>query len=444
MKNWFDANPEIQAIRVAVSDLNGQARGKRLPAAQAEKFETDGSRCPLSALNVDIWGEDVEDSPLLFETGDADGVLMPTGRGPVPMPWLDTPTALCPTWMYTDAGIPFAGDPRQALASVVGQFAALGLTPVVATELEFYLVDDNDKAPRPPRSPRSGKRRTGANLLSSRMLDAFDGYLTELYDACAAMDIPADTAISESGPGQFEINLLHQTDPLKAADDAWLFKQMVQGLARRQGMGASFMAKPYPDQAGNGMHIHFSLIDAEGRNVFDDGTEKGSDVLRHAVAGCLAAMSESTLIFAPHHSSYARFVSEAHAPTGIAWAYENRTAAVRIPGGPNAARRIEHRVAGGDINPYLLFATVLGAALIGIEDEMTPPPPVSGNAYEQDLPRLAPDWETAIERFETGKTIARILPSELVANMVRTKRQEAQKIAKLSPSEQMALYLDRV
>ena len=162
--------------------------------------------------------------------------------------------------------------------------------------------------------------------------------------------------ISEAGMGQFEINLTHQPDPLKAADDTWFFKLLVRGLARRHGFAASFMAKPYEDYAGNGMHTHFSILDREGRNIFDDGGPRGTAALRHAVAGCLAAIPGSTLLFAPHGNSYERLVPDAHAPTGICWAYENRTAAIRIPGGPTKARRIEHRVPCGDINPYLMLA----------------------------------------------------------------------------------------
>ena len=443
MKDWLREHPEVKTIRVAAADLNGQARGKRIPARFAEKVLKDGTRFPLSVLNLDIWGEDIENSPLLFETGDADGVLQPTERGFLPMPWLEAPTALLPIWMFREDGSPFDGDPRHALARVVGRYAARGLTPVVATELEFYLIDDSGKDLRVPPSPRSGKRRPGADTLALRALDAFDRFFTDLYDACEAMDIDADTAISEAGLGQFEINLLHG-DAMKAADDAWLFKLLVKGLARRHGFAASFMAKPYPDQPGNGMHMHFSVLDGTGANVFDDGGPKGTAVLRHAIAGCLAAMGDSMLLFAPHANSYDRLVPSAHAPTGIAWAYENRTSAIRVPAGNPRARRIEHRAAGGDINPYLMIAGVLGAALGGIEDQSAPPAPITGNAYEQDLPQLPLTWAKAIERFAHSPRIARIFPDEMIRNLVLTKRQEIHYMAELSPEEVVELYLDTV
>ena len=432
-----------RALRIAVADLNGQARGKRTPVAFAEKLMSDGARMPLSVLNVDIWGDDIENSPLVFASGDRDGVLRATERGFVPVPWLDTPTALLPMWMFTETGEPFAGDPRHALARVLERYAKRGWHPQVATELEFYLIDDSGDELKPPPSPRSGKRRLGGEILSLRALDAFDGFFSELYEAAAAMDIPAETAISEAGMGQFEINLVHGP-AMKAADDAWLFKLLAHGMARRHGFAASFMAKPYPDHAGNGMHMHFSVLDEARRNIFDDGTETGSDHLRAAIAGCLDAMAASTLVFAPHGPSYDRLVPGAHAPTGLSWAYENRTAAIRVPAGPPAARRIEHRVAGGDINPYLMLAVVLAAALDGIERGATAPAPVTGNAYEADLPRIPTDWPSAIAAFQDSDIIGRLLPRQLIRNYVLTKQQELEADAELTEAERFDLYLDTV
>jgi glutamine synthetase len=441
--NWLNDNPQIRSVTTAVADLNGQARGKRMPSGFAMKALTDGVKMPLSVLNVDIWGDDIEDSPLVFESGDRDGICRATDRGFVPMPWLDNPAALLPTWMFNESGDPFAGDPRHALASVLDQFAKRGWTVVAATELEFYLVDDADDLLKPPASPKSGKRRLGGEILSLRALDAFDGFFTELYNACDAMGIPAETAISEAGMGQYEINLVHGP-ALKAADDAWLFKLLARGLARKHGFAASFMAKPYGDWPGNGMHIHFSVVDKDGNNVFDDGTDRGSETLLHAVGGCLEAMREQTLIFAPHGNSYERLVPGAHAPTGIGWAYENRTAAIRIPAGPPAARRIEHRVAGGDTNPYLMLAAVLGAAFVGIEDKITPPEPIKGNAYSRQLETLPDTWGEAVRLFESGKSLPRIFSKELMHNYLMTKRQEMSYYDELSPVERIDLYLDTV
>ncbi|SER06468.1 glutamate--putrescine ligase [Thalassovita taeanensis] len=444
MKNWLRKHPEVRTIRVAAADLNGQPRGKRVPTRFADKVVEDGTRFPLSVLNLDIWGEDIDDSPLVFDSGDADGVLKPTERGFMPMPWLSSPSALLPIWMFREDGRPYDGDPRQALRAVVNRYKARGLTPVVAMEMEFFLIDDSGRNLQIPISPRSGKRRKAAETLSIRALDAFDSFFTDLYDACEEMDIPADTAISEAGLGQFEINLMHCDDAMRAADDAWLFKILVKGMARKHGFAASFMAKPYEDYSGSGLHTHFSVLDADGENIFDDGGPRGTDDLRHAVGGCLRAMSDSALVFAPHANSYDRMVPGAHAPTGICWGYENRTAAVRIPSGSHKARRIEHRVAGGDVNPYIMLTAILGAALTGIEDGVEPPEPITGNAYALDLPQIPGTWAEAIDAFDTSEMMKRIFAPELIRNFVLTKRQELHYMAELTQQEQVDIYLDTV
>ncbi len=442
--SWLDDHPEVRNIRVGAADLNGIARGKRVPVKFAAKLEVEGTRFPLSVLNLDIWGEDVEDSPLVFEIGDPDGVLMPDRARLCADALAAGADRAVAAWMYHEDGRPFDGDPRHALRAVLDRWSARGLTPVAATEMEFYLLDDSGKELRQAASQRSGKRRPGAETLSLRALDAFDSFFNDLYDACEQMDIPAEAAISEVGLGQFEINLVHQPDALKAADDAWLFKLLVRGLARNHGFAASFMAKPLEDYAGNGLHVHFSVEDAQGCNVFANGTHEGTALLRQAIAGCLRAIPDLALIFAPHGNSYERLVPESHAPTGICWAYDNRTASVRVPGGSFNARRVEHRVAGGDVNPYLFLAAVLGSALTGIEDALEPPPPITGNAYEIDLPQIPATWAEAIDAFEGSALVRRIFPEDLIRNLVMTKRQEAHYLEELTQEQQIELYLDTV
>ncbi len=434
---------QFQTFRVAACDLNGRMRGKRLPASFADKLDDGSLRMPLSALNLDIFGADIEGSPLVFDSGDIDGRLFATDRGAVPLPWLEEPQALVPMVMHYEDGTPFTGDPRHALSAVLARYAARGWEVFAATELEFTLVDPSGKSLKTIRDPRSGRRMKAPGILSLGQMDAFDEFLSALYAAGDAMGIPVESAISEAGIGQFELTLHHQS-ALRAADDTWLFKTLITGLARRHGYVATFMAKPFDADSGNGMHMHFSVLDTDGHNVFDDGTPRGTDMLRSAVAGCLAAMPASTLIFAPHANSYARLVPGAHAPTGAGWGYENRTAALRIPGGAGAARRIEHRVAGGDINPYLTFAAILGAAITGIDDAMTPPAPITGNAYEADLPQLAADWQSAIDLFEADPLIARIFPADLIANLVMTKRQEHARIDQMATEDHWKVYLETV
>lgn len=443
---WLSEQDDIENVFACICDLNGSLRGKRLAVDQADKILDGSVRLPLSLAGVDIWGEDVENSELVFDTGDADGICLPTGRPIVPMGWTSRPTALIPLWLYEENGQPFAGDPRHALSAIVQRYAERGLTPVVATELEFYLVDASEEVPQPPLSPVSGKRLDADGVLSLNELEHFDVFLNDVYAACEAQGIPADSAIAECGAGQFEINMRHVGDALRAADDAVLFKRLVRGIARRHGFVATFMAKPYGLRPGNGFHVHFSLEDEDGRNVFDDGSEQGSPLLRNAVAGLLRTMRENALIFAPHENSFRRLLPGTHAPSSVGWGYENRTVAVRIPGGSPRARRIEHRVAGADANPYLVLSSVLGGALLGIENDWEPMPPISGNAYAiaRQLPHLPLDWASATEAFEQGEHIRSIYSVRLQTMLVECKRQEQSRFNRHVTDFEYHSYLETV
>ena len=442
--DWIKSNPDVSSIRAAVVDLNGVWRGKRLPRNQAEKTLVDGIRMPLSISVEDIWGEDVADNPMVFEAGDLDGFARPTGRGVLPTDWLSNPTALVPLWMWQEDGSPSPVDPRQVLARVLDRYTEKGLTPVTALELEFYLIGQSDKRPSKPISPLTARRLDGDAIMSLDMMDHFEGFFADLYSACAAHDIKVDAAISEGGAGQFEVNLLHSNDALKTADDATFFKRFVKGIARKHDFAASFMAKPYLEQAGSGLHLHFSVLDKDGNNVFNNGTEEGAPIMLHAINGLMEGMVETSLIFAPHLNSYRRLAPASHAPTGICWGYENRTAAIRIPGGPPEARRIEHRVAGADANPYLVIAAVLGAALEGIEMAKAPIDPIEGDAYSADLPQLPDHWAKAIKAFETGDMPPRIFPPLMHEVYSLMKWQEFNGFTSRMSEFEVATYLEVV
>lgn len=444
--DWLTERDDIENVFACICDLNGTLRGKRVNVDQTAKILEGSVRMPLSLAGMDIWGEDIEVSALVFETGDADGVCQHTGRGILPINWTSRPTALIPLWLYQEDGTPFTGDPRHALSAITKRYQALGYTPVVATELEFYLVDPSETIPQPPLSPVTGKRLDSDGALSLDELEHFDAFLNDVYAACQAQGIPADSAISENGAGQFEINMLHCNDALRAADDAVLFKRLVRGIARKHGFAATFMAKPYGMRAGSGFHVHFSLLDKDGNNVFDNGADRGSGLMLNAVAGLLETMQENTLAFAPHENSFRRLLPGTHAPSSVAWGYENRTVAVRIPGGHHKARRIEHRVAGADANPYLVLASVLGGALLGIEQGWTPPEPVSGDAYSlaKELPHLPLDWASAIQAFKSGPYIQSIYSQRLQRMLVDCKRQEQMRFNRQVTEFEYHSYLETV
>lgn len=444
LNNWLLEHPEIETVFACVCDLNGTMRGKRLPVEQAAKILDGGLRMPLSISSLDVWGEDIEGNELVFETGDSDGICEFTGRPIVLINWTNRPSALAMLWMREEDGTPFSGDPRRALAQVVDRYTQRGLVPVVATELEFYLYDPSGTQPTPPCSPITEKRLGSDGAMSLDELQHFDEFLDDVYDACAEQGIPADAAISENGAGQFEINMTHVADALKAADDAVLFKRLVRGIARKHGFAATFMAKPYGERSGSGFHVHFSLENEVGENLFDNGGDEGSPLLLNAVAGLLATMQENTLAFAPHHNSYRRLLPGAHAPTSVAWGYENRTAAIRIPGGNHKARRIEHRVAGADANPYLVLASILGGAMVGIESEMEPAAPISGDAYSMKLDHLPLDWATSIDAFRRGGLVQKIYSKRLQTMLVESKMQELRRFSRQVTDFEYDTYLETV
>ncbi|NNU79846.1 glutamine synthetase [Halovulum dunhuangense] len=441
--SWIAARPELKSLRVAVCDLNGCYRGKRVPVEGALKSLRDGIRMPLTLSAQDIWGRDIVDNPAL-EAGDGDGIARPTGRAPLDVDWLERPSALMPLWMFTEDGRPSPTDPRQVLARVVERAARAGLTAVVGTELEFHLIDASDRFPAAPISPATGRRLMADGVHAVDDLDGFDAFFDRLYAAAGRSGVPVDAAIAEGSPGQFEVTLRHQADILKAADDAQFLKRLVRGIARQHGLAATFMAKPYQDYSGNGFHVHMSLLDRDGRNMFDDGTPQGSAMLRHAVAGCLGVLEPLTLIFAPHLNSYRRLAPGSHAPSFVSWAHENRYAALRIPGGPGYSRRLEHRVSGADANPYLVLAVVLGAALDGIEAGREPPPALVGNPLESDLPQLTGSWEQAITAFRDSDAAAALLGPEMATIFGAAKAQEWERFTARMSEFELQSYLEVV
>lgn len=405
--NAFGA-PEV--VEVLLPDTSGILRGKWLPGPAMGKVWTDGVAIPLSIFGLDIWGCEVMATGMHVETGDKDGLCWPVPGTLRPVPWSPRPTAQVLVTMSepdgTARGKPWMLDPRQQLAAIVDRFAARGLFPCVAFELEFYLLKDagGDGAAPEPVFPASGQARQ--NMYAMSDLDAFASVLHDMRGACALQGLPADTIISEAAPGQFEVNLYHRVDALAAADDAILLRRLIDGVARRHGLRATFMPKPLVDFAGNGMHVHVSLMDKDGGNLFARPSGEGERALRHAAAGLLSTMADATLLFVPSFNGYRRLVPGSYAPVSITWGYDNRSVAVRVPNGPEKARRLEHRIAGADAHPHLVLAAILAGMLAGLDAAVEPPAPLVGNAYENDAPRLSPSMAEAIARFSASPFIA--------------------------------------
>lgn len=430
-----------------ITDLNGNLRGKRMPASAMEKVIKEGIKLPRSVIGFDFWGADVLDNGLVFETGDSDGVCLPVNDTAIPVPWAESPREQMLAMMFNADGTAFEADPRQVLKRVVDRFKARGLRPVMATELEFYLMDaesETNQRPIPPvLADGSGRRLSNTEGYAIEEMDGFSAFFADIREACRIQGIEADTIIAEMGPGQFEINLNHVDDPLSAADQAVLFKRLVRGVSRRHNYAATFMAKPYADQSGNGFHVHFSLLDEAGQNVFNDGTEQGSKMMKQAVAGMMQTMPDTMLTLAPNLNSYRRFMPGAHAPTIASWGYENRTVALRIPESPCVARRIEHRVAGADANPYLVLASVLAGALYGIENGLEPGDPVEGDAYSggDEAMVLPNQWDQATSAFENSQVLGEYLGEEFQRVFSAAKRQEQRLLSERITDVEYEAYL---
>lgn len=425
-----ERHPHTRFIDVLLADLCGIPRGKRVAIADSHQIYEGGFLLPGSMFALDVLGGTIQETGLGFDEGDADRRCLPIDRTLVPVPWrADEGIAQIQVTMHDHDGSPFYGDPRHVLVNVLKLFRDLRLTPVVALELEFYLLDPErtvDGRAQPPRLPQTGRREYQTQINSMLDLNEYSAVLAEISSACAAQEIPSGTALAEYGPGQFEVNLHHTSDALLACDQTIRFKRLVRGVAARHGMEATFMPKPYMDMAGSGAHIHVSLLDEHGRNIFAADDATGSDSLKHAIGGLAATMADAMLIFAPTANSYRRYRSESYVPLNPSWAVNNRGVALRIPASSPENRRVEHRVAGADANPYLLTAAVLAGIHHGLQRRIDPGAPVSGNPYRNAAVTLPISWPEAALKFEHSGLLREYFGAEFHRLFVTTRRGELQ------------------
>jgi len=433
-QSFIDANPEIAAVDLLIPDIGGVIRGKRIPVADLPKLASGNISLPGSLFALDVTGENVSGTGLVWRSGDADHLCTGIPDTLCVVPWAVRPTAqVMISMLDSDGETPMPIEPRNVLKRVVERLHAEKLFPVAAIELEFYLIDPNWREiggsharPIPPQAPIGGNRPNTTQVYNMDDLDSFEPVINDIYDAAALQGIPATTSIAEYGPGQFEINFNHVKDPVKAADQAILFKRLVKGIADHHGLEATFMAKIASDLSGNGMHIHCSLEDENGDNVFSDIKEPGkeprpSPVLLNAVGGLCETMTQTMALLAPHGNSYRRFQRGSYAPMAPNWGYNNRTVAMRIPLG---ARRVEHRVAGADANPYLVMAAVLAGMHYGIAHDVEPPGAIEGNAYERLDNLKPPHWANALDDFHASDFIRTYFGERFLKTYLAIKRNE--------------------
>jgi len=444
---------ETTDIDLMLVDIHGNLRGKRLPGAQRDKILAGEVRLPVSTLFQDIWGNDNDEiTGLAISIGDPDGVCIADEATESSMPWRQGHSQILSSMHLLD-GAPCFADPRLILKAVLDKCSALGLFPVVAFELEFYLLDADNYAQHRAKPPaetlaysENDKEMPGPmNLYDMRSMDQLQSVLETIQSFAKAQSLPVEAALGEFGPGQFEINLAHNANGLLAADQATLFKRSVDCAARHCGLAATFMAKPYTEHGGNGMHLHVSVLDKDGNNVFDSGEEgQVNDTLQHAVAGVLNTMEDTLAVYAPNANSYRRLQPDHFTPMNSSWSLDHRAVAMRLPQTSGKAARFECRTPGADANPYLVLSCVLGGMLTGMSDKRKPDTPAVMPGDAMNGKPLTHDWLTAIEAMAQSDFISDTLGTQFQKVYTDVKRSEANRISSYVSDIELQTYLTRI
>ncbi len=412
LKRWLK-DRRITEVECLVPDLTGNARGKIIPAA---KFSHDyGTRLPEGIFATTVTGDYPDEYDELVSPADSDMFLRPDPDTVRMVPWASDPTAQIIHDCYTREGRPHDLAPRNVLRRVLSLYESLGLRPVVAPELEFFLVQKNTDPdfPLQPPAGRSGRPETARQSYSIDAVNEFDPILDLMYDYAETMELDVDTLIHESGAGQLEVNFEHK-DALSRADHVFLFKRSMREAALRHGIYATFLAKPMENEPGSAMHIHQSLLDADGENVFaGDKAGQHSETFSHYLAGLQKYVPMAMPFFAPNVNSYRRLAIGQVAPINVQWGYDNRTCGLRVPMDSRENTRVESRFAGSDANPYLAMAATLACGYLGMVEKLLPTEPISGSAQDKGyaLPR---SLESALVELKDCKALRSLLGERFV------------------------------
>jgi glutamine synthetase len=401
----------IHEVECVIADMTGIARGKILPK---DLFLGAGEmRLPKSVLLNTVNGQQPDNAPYVGDT-DPDMVCRPDLDTFRVVPWAAEPVAVVIHDCFDWDGAPIPLSPRAVLRKVLDLYTRQGWHPVVAPEMEFYLVarQQNPHEPLQPPVGRTGKPEAGRQSYSIDAVNDFDPFFMELSNFCAVHRLGLETLIHEAGAGQMEINFAHG-DALELADRVFLFKRTVRETALRHGIFATFMAKPMETEPGSAMHIHQSILDAEGRNIFSQADGSASPAFFHYIAGLQTYIPQVLPVFAPFVNSYRRLAPHMSAPTNVRWGYDNRTCGIRVPKSTPAARRVENRVPGVDVNPYLAIAATLACGYLGLTQARQPAEPTGTSAWnmEHELPRHLQD---AIELLRACAPMRDILGGQFV------------------------------
>ncbi len=442
LEQWFNER-RVTEIECLVPDLTGVARGKILPR---EKFTEDrGMRLPEAVVAMGVTGEFPEQGPYydVISPNDRDMHLRPDPSTVRIVPWAVDPTAQVIHDCFDREGklVPYA--PRSVLRRVCELYSNEGWEPVVAPELEFYLVARNTDPDMPLKPPigRSGRSETSRQAYSIDAVNEFDPLFEDIYAYCEQMELNVDTLIHEVGAGQMEINFFH-AHPLGLADEVFFFKRTVREAALRHDMFATFMAKPIAGEPGSAMHVHQSIVNsATGRNLFSNEDGSPSKEFFWYIGGLQRYIPAAMALFAPYVNSYRRLVRSTAAPINIQWGADNRTVGIRSPVATPVARRLENRVIGADANPYVALAATLACGYLGIKKQLEPTPECKGDAYlgDHQLPR---SLDEALQLLREEKELHEVLGESFVTVYTEVKDIEHGEFMKvISPWEREHLLL---
>jgi glutamine synthetase len=427
----------IEDVEAFVPDMAGAARGKVLPAA---KLGTGELKLPEGVFAQTVSGDYVANKN---NVEDRDMLLRPDPDTLRPVPWASDPTASIFLDCTHRDGSPVETSPRYVLRQVLDLYKEKGWSPVVAPEVEFYLINahsDANEEVEPPEG-RLGRTETSSQPYSIDTMNDFEPFINDVYAYCEVQDIRIDTLSQEMGPAQFELNFLHG-NAVDLADQVFLFKRTVREAAIAHEMHATFLARPMSEEAGSALHIHQSVVDADGRNIFSNDDGSMSELFLNFIGGLQRYMPEALLIFAPYANSYRRFLSYWASPVNLAWAVDNRTVGLRVPDSAPDSRRVENRLAGSDVNPYLALAGSLACGYLGMVEGIKPADPIKGSAY--DLPfSLHRFLYEATDAFEASEAMRKTLGDRFVDIYAEVKKKECHEFQEIvTPWEREVLMFN--
>jgi len=452
MSDWIKQMPQaaqdfikgkkLEEVECIISDTAGTSRGKCMPARKFGKM--DQMYLSDAIFYQTITGSYVEIDDIENQYTERDMVLTPDFASASAAPWAGDITLQVIHDVADLDGNPIQTVPRNVLKRVLGFYEAEGWAPVVAPEMEFYLIAPNINPNQPIEPPigRTGRKVASRQAYSMSAIDEYGPVIDDIYDFAEAQGFEIDTIIQEGGAGQIEINLQHG-DAIKLADEVFYFKRLIREAALRHNCFATFMAKPMGDQPGSAMHIHHSILDIKtGKNIFNDANNQPTDLFHHFIAGMQTYLPAATPFIAPYVNSYRRYVANFSAPVNLEWGEDNRTTGIRVPISSPEARRVENRVAGMDCNPYIGIAASLACGFLGMKNRLKPRDAAKGEAYgaDHDIP---PSLYDALANLDNCPELEEMLGPDFSRVYKAAKRMEYDEFQQvISPWEREHLLMN--